>query len=140
MFLQVSALDRMAVGFRDLVVRWEHLGNPVFAKFDLDPLHQIGAGEGIEFDTLFEQEIDFGLRCPVFDKVRTNLQLGRPVVNPLGFQIVFFDVLQPKAQVDNLDLVLEFITPGVALKGPNDGEARLVEVVQDQERDVVVAA
>ena len=60
MFLQVFALDGVAVGFRDLVVGWKNLGDAVFCSFGLDPLHQICAGEGIEFDTLFYQEIDFG--------------------------------------------------------------------------------
>ena len=123
MFLQVFALDRLAVGFRDLVVRWEHLGNPAFAKLGLDPPHQIGTGEGIEFDTLVEQESYFLLRCPVFGQIRANLIRGHAVVNPLGFQIV----LLPGS---TLDL---YVTGRIRIRDSgnlnmNTGDPRLVTI------------
>ena len=76
--------------------------------------------------------------APFSRQVRGHRVVAGLVRHFLGFEPV--DILQPKAEVVDLEVPREGIAAGVALQRSGDREAGLVEVVQHEERDVVLAA
>jgi hypothetical protein len=94
---------------------------------------EVLAREGVQFDPLLpaEEELDLLLRGPTRPKTRARVPSS--VVHALGFQVVLLNILEPQAEVDDLDRMPEPVTAGVLLEGSQDGESCLVEVVEDED-------
>ena len=58
----------------------------------------------------------------------------------LAFQAHCPDVVEAEAQIDCGDCVLKFVAPSIPLQGAGYRKPGLVEVVQEQQRDVVFEA
>src|SRR5207253_507042 len=90
--------------------------------------------------TPVEQELDLLVGRAVLLQVLAALPLLSPVEGLLRLEVQLTDVLQSQPEVDDLDRVAERVPSCGAPQGPEDRETRFVEVVQDKERDDVVAA
>ena len=97
-----------------------------------------GTGHGVEFDAAAQEKFDLFLGRAVLDQIRPNRIVAAAIVDALGQEPV--DIAEPQPEVDDFDGVLERIAPGVPLQRAGDRKAGLVEVVQHQQRDLMLAA
>ena len=97
------------------------------------------AGHGVQFDALVEQDVDLRIRRAILGELRAQdarADLGRGG----GLALKARDVVKPEPEIDHLDGAGKLIAPGIALQRAEDQEPGDVEVVQHEQRQVVIAA
>src|SRR5262245_32650541 len=84
------------------------------------------------------QEIGFRLAGATVKQVDTRVDLASRIRYGLGLQAERFGVRQTKPKVNNFGLGAELVAIGVGAESVQNGKARPVEVVKDQDRHAPV--
>src|SRR5262249_59313069 len=91
------------------------------------------------FDALIEQDPDLSVRSAILNQLIAQIGLAG-LGRCRGFSLKTGDVCETQSQIYGINAVRELIASSIAVQRPEDHESSNVEIVQHEQRKIVVTA